>query len=188
MPRTQEVIMYDRPGDPVGGYQAGSQPYNSGGLQTGGGTTIGGTTFRVHTGTPESDGTYGALTQPLRFRIDSLGDVQILKNLQVYGNITAFFTSDKRLKENIIPISNSLEKVTKLNGVEFDWKDGFKDVHNLNGHDVGLLAQEVEEVLPEIVTTRHDGYKAIQYEKVVALLVEAVKELKAEIEELKKNK
>ena len=81
-----------------------------------------------------------------------------------------------------------MEKVTKLNGVEFDWKDGFKDVHNLNGHDVGLLAQEVEEVLPEIVTTRHDGYKAIQYEKVVALLVEAVKELKAEIEELKKNK
>jgi hypothetical protein len=184
MPRTSEVIMYDRPGDPVGGYQAGSQPYNSGGLQSGGGTAIGGTTFRVHTGAPETDSTFGGVTLPLRFRIDATGNIQILKDLQVYGNITAFFTSDKRLKENIIPISNSLQKVNKLNGVEFDWKKGFEDIHTLNGHDVGLLAQEVEDVLPEIVSTRHDGYKAIQYDKVVALLVESVKELSNKVTKL----
>jgi hypothetical protein len=184
MPRTSEVIMYDRPGDPVGGYQAGSQPYNSGELQKGGGTAIGGTTFRVHTGTPETDSTFGGVTLPLRFRIDATGNIQILKDLQVYGNITAFFTSDKRLKENIIPISNSLQKVNKLNGVEFDWKKGFEDIHTLNGHDVGLLAQEVEDVLPEIVSTRHDGYKAIQYDKVVALLVESVKELSNKVTKL----
>ena len=184
MPRTSEVIMYDRPGDPVGGYLPGSQPYNSGELQKGGGTAIGGTTFRVHTGTPETDSTFGGVTLPLRFRIDATGNIQILKDLQVYGNITAFFTSDKRLKENIIPISNSLQKVNKLNGVEFDWKKGFEDIHTLNGHDIGLLAQEVEVVLPEIVSTRHDGYKAIQYEKVVALLVESVKELSNKVIEL----
>jgi hypothetical protein len=184
MPRTSEVIMYDRPGDPVGGYQAGSQPYNSGGLQSGGGTAIGGTTFRVHTGAPETDSTFGGVTLPLRFRIDTTGNIQILKDLQVYGNITAFYTSDKRLKENINPIPNSLEKVNKLNGVEFDWKKGFEDIHTLNGHDIGLLAQEVEDVLPEIVSTRHDGYKAIQYDKVVALLVESVKELSNKVTEL----
>jgi hypothetical protein len=185
MPRTPEVIMYDRPGDPIGGYPVGSQPYNSGGLQNGGGATISGTTFRIHTGSStEFDSNYGSATLPLRFRINEIGNIQILKDLQVYGNITAFFTSDKRLKENIIPISNSLQKVNKLNGVEFDWKKGFEDIHTLNGHDVGLLAQEVEDVLPEIVSTRHDGYKAIQYDKVVALLVESVKELSNKLTEL----
>jgi hypothetical protein len=101
------------------------------------------------------------------------------------GNITAFYTSDKRLKENIIPISNALDKVDKLNGVTFDWKEGYADVHSAKGHDVGLIAQEVEAIIPEIVNTRDDGYKAIKYEKLVALLIEAVKELKEEVDELK---
>ena len=63
-----------------------------------------------------------------------------------------------------------------------------KEVHSFEGHDVGVLAQEVEKVLPEVVVTRDSGYKAVRYEKMVPLLIESIKELKAEIEELKKSK
>ena len=105
------------------------------------------------------------------------------------NDIVAFSSSDKRLKENIKPISKSLDKVLKLNGVEFDWKkltaEEKKTIHGNEGHDVGVIAQEVEKVLPEVVQTRDNGYMAVKYEKMVPLLIEAIKELKAEIEELK---
>jgi len=99
------------------------------------------------------------------------------------GDVVAFFSSDERLKDNIKPIENSLEKVGQLKGYEFDWNDKQKVYE---GHDVGVIAQEVEKVVPEIVETReHDGYKAVKYEKLVPLLINAINELKAEIEELK---
>ena len=60
-----------------------------------------------------------------------------------------------------------------------------KTIHGNTGHDVGVIAQEIEEVLPEVVQTRDNGYKAVKYEKIVPLLIEAIKELKQEIEELK---
>ena len=99
----------------------------------------------------------------------------------------AFYSSDKRLKNNIKTIESPLEKLDKINGVEFDWipKEG---IHENEGHDVGVIAQEVEKVIPEIVQTRDNGYKAVKYEKIVPLLIESIKELKAEIEELKKSK
>ena len=103
--------------------------------------------------------------------------------IRCVGDVVAFYSSDKRLKDNITPIENSLEKVGKLKGYEFDWNDN-QDVYE--GHDVGVIAQEVEAVVPEIVETRkHDGYKAVKYEKLVPLLINAINELKAEIEELK---
>ena len=99
------------------------------------------------------------------------------------GDVVAFYSSDERLKDNIKPIENSLEKVGQLKGYEFDWNDK-QEVYE--GHDVGVIAQEVEKVVPEIVETReHDGYKAVKYEKLVPLLINAINELKAEIEELK---
>ena len=99
------------------------------------------------------------------------------------GDVVAFYSSDERLKDNITPIENSLDKVGQLKGYEFDWNDK-QDVYE--GHDVGVIAQEVEKVVPEIVETReHDGYKAVKYEKLVPLLINAINELKAEIEELK---
>jgi len=109
-------------------------------------------------------------------------------------NITAYASSDRRLKENIINIQDALEKVQKLNGVEYDWVDtyieerGGVDDYFVRKHDVGLIAQEVEEVLPQIVADRPNGYKAIKYERVVALLVEAIKELSNKIDILEKNK
>ena len=103
------------------------------------------------------------------------------------GNVTAYYSSDIKLKDNIRPIENSLFKISKLRGVEFDWNDNADIVEREKGHDVGLIAQEVEEVLPEIVTTRKDGYKAIQYEKVVSLLVQGINDQQKQIEDLKKE-
>ena len=103
--------------------------------------------------------------------------------IQCTGDVVAFASSDERLKDNLSPITNSLEKVGQLKGYEFDWNDK-QVVHS--GHDVGVIAQEVEKVVPEIVETReHDGYKAVKYEKLVPLLINAINDLKAEIEELK---
>jgi hypothetical protein len=96
--------------------------------------------------------------------------------------------SDSRLKDNITPISTPVEKIKALSGVEFDWNSG----EQVGTHDVGLIAQDVEAVLPEAVTTQEDGYKNLSYTKVIPLLVEAMKEqqtmieaLRAEIELLK---
>ena len=63
-----------------------------------------------------------------------------------------------------------------------------REIHSHAVHDIGVIAQEVEEVLPEIVSTRDNGYKAVYYEKLVPLLIEAIKELKSEVDELKKSK
>ena len=112
------------------------------------------------------------------------------------GDVVAFSSSpsDRELKENIFTIENGLDKVMKLRGVEFDWTATSRK----GQHDIGLIAQEVEEVLPEVVSVKtlrvgefgRDGdekdFKTVNYEKMVGVLVEAVKELKAEIEELKK--
>jgi len=105
------------------------------------------------------------------------------------NDVVAFSTSDKRLKENIKPLDSALDKVLQISGVEFDWKElteeEKKTIHGNQGHDVGVIAQEIEEVLPEVVTTRDSGYKAVKYEKIVPLLIEAIKEQQKQIEELK---
>jgi cytoskeletal protein CcmA (bactofilin family) len=105
------------------------------------------------------------------------------------NDVVAYSSSDKRWKENIQPIENALDKVSQISGVEFDWKkltkEEKKTQHGNEGHDIGVIAQEIEKVLPEIVTTRENGYKGVRYEKIVPLLIESIKELKAEIEELK---
>ena len=110
------------------------------------------------------------------------------------GDITAFFTSDKRHKNNIQIIPNALEKVSKLNGVTWEWND---DVHEVTKSTpkTGLIAQEVQEVLPEVVKEREDGFLALDYSKMMGLMVEAIKEqqtqihsLTIEIEKLKESK
>ena len=125
--------------------------------------------------------------------ISMSGDFNNDGNINSRGNITAYYTSDKTFKTNISNITNALEKVNQINGVEFDWTDEFiaknggEDAYFNRKHDVGVIAQEVEAVLPEVVAIKDDGTKAVRYEKIVALLIEAVKELSAEVEELKKK-
>ena len=99
--------------------------------------------------------------------------------IRATGDVIAY--SDVRVKENIKTIDNSLEKVSKLRGVEF----------NKIGDDVksiGVVAQEIEKVIPEVVKEDDKGMKSVAYGNISGLLIEAIKELKAEIEELKLNK
>jgi trimeric autotransporter adhesin len=103
-------------------------------------------------------------------------------NLNVVGDVVAYYSSDKRLKDNIIQISNPIEKIKSIGGYEFDWND---NQSTYEGHDIGVIAQEIEEVLPELVTTRNTGYKAVKYEKIIALLIEGIKEQQKQIDELK---
>ena len=97
------------------------------------------------------------------------------------GDISAYYTSDQRLKKNVVKIDDALEKVRWLNGVKFDWdKDAISnlvDVGPKPDKDIGLLAQDVEKVFPEVVTERADGYKAVDYSRLVPVLIEAIKEL-----------
>ena len=105
-------------------------------------------------------------------------------NAYFLADVVAYSTSDIRLKENITPLSTPLEKVMKLQGVDFTWKPDI-DSEYAGKKDIGLIAQQVEEVLPDAVETRYNGYKAVRYEKVIPLLVEAVKEQQKQIDELK---
>ncbi|MEE4178395.1 MAG: tail fiber domain-containing protein [Bacteroides sp.] len=90
-------------------------------------------------------------------------------------------TSDARLKENILPLQNSLEKVMELQGVSFSWKEAPG-----MGRHFGFIAQEFEQVIPELViTNQNDGYKGINYEEITALLVESTKEQQEIIKSLK---
>ena len=107
--------------------------------------------------------------------------------IQATGDITAFYSSDIRLKENIVPIENALEKVNQISGNTYDWKEGFETIHSHKGNDVGVIAQEIETILPQIVTNRDTGYKAVQYEKLIPLLIQAVKELSAKVDRLEQK-
>jgi hypothetical protein len=101
-------------------------------------------------------------------------------SLCAVGDVVAYASSDCRLKNNLKIISCPTDKVKALSGYEFDWNTRDQDIHK--GNDVGVIAQEVEKVLPQIVCTRDTGYKAIKYEKIVPLLIEATKEQQCTIE------
>jgi hypothetical protein len=103
------------------------------------------------------------------------------------NDIVAYSSSDERLKHNITPIENALDKVKSLTGVEFDWKPEYKHAHGYEGHDTGIIAQQVQEVIPSAVRTNDTGFLAVRYEKLIGLLIEANKELAARVEELEKK-
>ena len=124
-----------------------------------------------------------------RVAFQSDGDVQ------VQGDVLAFQTtvSDKKFKNNIEQIQGGLDKVKKLRGVEFDWNATSRK----GTRDVGVIAQEVEEVIPEVVKEKvpcvgefcenTEKYKTVDYTKLVPVLIEAIKDLSEEVEELKKK-
>jgi hypothetical protein len=111
------------------------------------------------------------------------GDVTIQQTLTVVGNTliqgTLTETSDISLKENILPLESSLDKVMKLNGVSFNKKA------TPNVKEIGFIAQEVEAVIPDLVTETNEGIKTVSYSRVTAVLVETIKEQQAQINELK---
>ena len=134
--------------------------------------------------------TANALNTANNYRVNSFGvgtnASGTAGEIRATNDITAFYSSDERLKENIHPIPNALEKLDSISGNTFDWKEGFEEVHSHEGSDCGVIAQEIESLnIPGLVTDRENGYKAVRYEKLTALLIEAVKELKSEVNELK---
>ena len=104
--------------------------------------------------------------------------------IRASNDIIAYASSDERLKENVVTISGSLDILKQINGYYFDWVP-MEGIHENEGRDIGVIAQEIEAVLPEIVTTRDNGYKAVKYEKMIALLIECVKEQQKQIDEIK---
>jgi hypothetical protein len=120
-----------------------------------------------------------------------MGSLTPSVRLQVAGDIIANSiagSSDARFKTNITSIENPLQKVLQLRGVNFDWKTTEFPTRSFSeNRSVGFIAQEVEKVLPEVVQIEKnaEGYKSVQYDKVVALLVEAIKEQQKQIESLK---
>lgn len=116
-----------------------------------------------------------------------------LGEIRATNNVTAYYSSDKRLKENIKPLENALDKLNEIRGVSFDWteeeieKRGGVDGYFVRKNDIGVIAQEIESVIPEAVATREDGFKAVRYELIVPLLIQAIKEQQAQIDALKKQ-
>ena len=136
---------------------------------------------KIHWSASTNDMTF-VLNSNNRFRMYDNGD------FHADGDVVAYSTSisDERLKDNVLIIDNALEKVKKLNGVSYIWNKGSRK----GKKDLGVIAQEVEKVLPEIVHEKEmsllDGetYKTVDYEKITAVLIESVKELSAKVEAL----
>ena len=106
------------------------------------------------------------------------GTLTVKADLVAYGS-----PSDKRLKENIKPIESALDKVSKLQGVTFDWKES-DSILNIK-EDIGFIAQDVQKVIPELVRENDNGMLSMRHQGIAPILLEAIKELKAEIEGLK---
>jgi hypothetical protein len=113
--------------------------------------------------------------------------------IRATNEVTAYYSSDRTLKENIVPIENALGKLRQITGVMFDWTDeeiakrGGEDGYFVRKHDTGVIAQDVEPQLPEVVATRADGTKAVKYEKLAGLIIQAINELADQVDELKKK-
>ena len=112
------------------------------------------------------------------------GGVGISGALNVGGDVVAYASSDERLKDNIELISNPIEKVQSLKGVTWNWNDNADELQQ-SLPNVGVIAQDVEKVLPELVTDRDNGFKGVDYAKLTGLLIEAVKDQQKQIDELK---
>ncbi|MDP5199136.1 tail fiber domain-containing protein, partial [Flavobacterium sp. DG2-3] len=105
------------------------------------------------------------------------------------GGTTAWNSpSDRRFKKDITPIGNALDKIMKMNGVGYNWKtDEFKDKNFKETHDLGVIAQDLEPILPEAVTKGSDGFYSVTYTTIIPVLIEAVKEQQNEIKEQQKQ-
>ena len=161
-------------------------------------TNIAGTGVSVSAGTGNSTISIGqAVATSSDVQFDSFGVGTAASGttgqIRATNDITAYYSSDIALKENINPISNALDKISQIGGYTFDWTDKFikenggEDDYFMRKKDTGIIAQEIEEILPEVVATRPNGTKAVKYDKLTPLLIQAIKELKTELDELKSS-
>jgi hypothetical protein len=116
-------------------------------------------------------------------KIKGAGDIDC-ENLYSYGDVVCNYSSDSRMKDNQEPIKNALEDISKLNGTRFIWNHkGPQPL--INKLDMGVIAQDVEKVYPELVTTRDNGDLGVNYNGLIPVLIEAVKELKGTVDKFK---
>jgi hypothetical protein len=120
-----------------------------------------------------------------------IGTTNPSHELDVEGDIECVAlheTSDDRLKANVMQLSNTLERLEKIRGVSFEWNPMAETVGATAGErQIGVLAQDVEMVFPELVSAPEDGYKSVDYSKLTAILIEAVKELNADNRSLREE-
>ncbi len=169
----------------------------------GGGLDLSGTTFSIESDLrgeawligPSTADYINVTNTYIDFVLDNAVDMRLYNTgtLHVEGDVIAYSTtiSDKRFKDDIVTIDSALDKIKKLRGVEYTWNTGSRK----GKRDLGLIAQEVEEVLPEIVHEHEmplmqdaeegEVYKTVDYEKMVGVLIEAMKDQQKQIEELK---
>jgi hypothetical protein len=149
------------------------------------GSTSANARFRIFNGSSETNG-----ITILENGYIGMGNITPSTRLYVNGDITANSvagTSDVRFKQNIHTVTNALEKVKALRGVYFNWNQkAFPEKEFGAQNELGFIAQEVEKVVPEIVTKdkSKEEYRSVKYDKLVALLVEAIKEQQKQIDSL----
>jgi hypothetical protein len=132
----------------------------------------------------EGYGSSGAFTN--NFLVDIDGNATFAGTVNAGADVVAYYSSDPTLKENKELISNPLDKIDSIGGYSFDWKESAEEyAPHLKGHDYGVMADEIQELFPELVQTRDNGIRAVKYDKLVPLLIEGIKELKTEINQLK---
>ena len=123
-------------------------------------------------------------TQNSGYRLYSSSSIWI--NGSVYYTGSLSFQSDERLKKNIEPISDALQKVNNIRGVKYDWRtEEYPEKDLPKGKQLGVVAQEVEKEFPELVTLDEKGFRTVAMDKLTPVLLEAVKELKSENDSLK---
>ena len=114
------------------------------------------------------------------------GSLVVSGSIEATGEITAFAASDERLKKNIELISDPLDRLQLLRGITWEW-EAHVDESQKKSSTMGVSAQDIEKALPELVRTRDNGYLAVDYPKIVGLLIETNKELLKKIESLEKR-
>lgn len=144
-----------------------------------------GNELRLHSDNPGAKVSFGTQTNAGVFTEAGKFEISNGYALTVFGNIWAngiTYNSDARFKKNIVPLKDPLKKLEQINGVQYEMMtDEFPEKNFIKGTQVGLLAQEVEAVVPEVVSTNADGYKSVDYAKLVPLLIESIKELKRQV-------
>lgn len=130
--------------------------------------------FRTYATTGWFNATYGVGIHAVE-----AGFVQTYNNAGIKATSFVYY-SDSRMKDNVVTLQNSLDKVTQLSGYTFNWKDTGRG-------DIGLIAQEVEKVFPDLVHTGPDGMKSVEYGNLVAPIIEAIKQLAGNADALAKR-
>lgn len=129
---------------------------------------------------------FGGGTTSTPFKFSANGNFTLTGSIFATGDVVAYYSSDITLKTNVVKITDALAKVNSLDGVTFNWNDLAKERYgrDTSVREAGVIAQQVQNNLPEVVKTREDGTLAVDYEKMVPLLIEAIKELANKVEVL----